>query len=109
MTDPKYFLTKTERAEMMRAQVGLVTALIAKDDEALDAQLRAILADHATASGGDVKVFSGRMAKQVEIGAVMSRHILMSLAPRLNMSEAEVNELFASTYADPSIIDLFTD
>lgn len=109
MSDPSYHLSKHERAEMMRAHAGLVTALIAKDDDALDAQLKAILADHVAASNGVVKNFAGRMGKQVEAGALVTRHLLMSLAPRLGMSESETLQLIAETYASDDITEDMPD
>lgn len=103
MVNPKYHLSKTERAEMIRAHAGLVTALVSKDPKAFEVQLMAIVREQSEASRGEVKVFAGRMAKQVEAGAIVTRHLLMSLAPRLDMTEAEAHALFASTYADDSI------
>lgn len=49
------------------------------------------------------------MAKQVEAGAIVTRHLLMSLEPRLDMTEAEAHELFASIYVDDSITDLMSE
>lgn len=109
MTDPRYHLTKHERAEMIRAHAGLVTALVSKDADALDSQLKAILVEQSTASHGDVKAFAGRMAKQVEAGALVTRHLLMSLAPRLDMTESEAHELFAAVYAGDDLTDLMPE
>lgn len=109
MTNPKFHLSKHERAEMMRAHAGLVTALIKKDNAALDGQLKAIVVEQSEASHGDVKAFAGRMGKQVEAGAIVTRHLLMSLAPRLELTEDEAQELFASIYADDAITDLMPD
>lgn len=84
---------------MFRAHVGVVTALIANDEVAVDAQLRGIVEDQVQASGGDFSVFAARMAKQVEAGARTTRHILMSLAPRLGLTEAETQEIIAQVYS----------
>tara|TARA_R110002020_G_scaffold203551_5_gene407315 strand:- start:3201 stop:3530 length:330 start_codon:yes stop_codon:yes gene_type:complete len=105
MGNPNYHLTKHERAAMIRAHAGLVTALLGKDPDALDGQLKSIVREQSEASRGDVKAFAGRMAKQVEAGAIVTRHLLMSLAPRLDMTEAEAHELLATIYADDSITD----
>lgn len=105
MSNPTNHLTKSERAEMIRAHAGLVTALVSKDPDALDGQLKSILREQSEASRGDVTAFAGRMAKQVEAGAIVTRHLLMSLAPRLDMTEGDAHELFASIYADDSITD----
>ncbi|EZP26254.1 hypothetical protein [Microbacterium oleivorans] len=105
MGNPNYHLTKHERAAMIRAHAGLVTALLGKDPDALDGQLKSIVREQSEASRGDVKAFAGRMAKQVEAGAIVTRHLLMSLAPRLDMTEAEAQELLATIYADDSITD----
>lgn len=109
MGNPNYHLTKHERAEMIRAHAGLVTALVGNDPDALDRQLKSIVREQSEASQGDVKAFAGSMAKQVEAGAIVTRHLLMSLAPRLEMTEAEAHELFASIYADDSITDLMSE
>lgn len=109
MGNPNYHLTKHERAEMIRAHAGLVTALVGNDPDALDRQLKSIVREQSEASPGDVKAFAGRMAKQVEAGAIVTRHLLMSLAPRLEMTEAEAHELFASIYAADSITDLMSE
>ncbi len=109
MGNPDYHLTKHERAEMIRAHAGLVPALVGKDPDAVDGQLKSILREQSEASRGDVKAFAGRMAKQVEAGAIVTRHLLMSLAPRLDMTEAEAHGLFASIYADDSITHLMSE
>ncbi len=79
---------------------------MSKDPDALEVQLKSIVREQSEASRGDVKVLAGRMAKQVEAGAIVTRHLLMSLAPRLDMTESEAHAIFASTYADDSITDL---
>lgn len=109
MGNPNYQLTKAERAEMIRAHAGLVTALVSKDADALEVQLKSIVREQSEASRGDVKAFAGRMAKQVEAGAIVTRHLLMSLAPRLDVTEAEAHALLASIYADDSITDQMND
>lgn len=109
MVNPNYHLSRHERAEMIRAHAGLVTAVVGKDPDALDGQLKSILREQSEASRGDVKAFAGRMAKQVEAGAIVTRHLLMSLAPRLDMTEAEAHEVFASIYADDSILDQMSE
>lgn len=56
-----------------------------------------------------VKNFAGRMGKQVEAGALVTRHLLMSLAPRLGMSEGETLQLIAETYASDDITEAMPD
>lgn len=89
-----------ELAEMFRAQAGLVTALIAHDDEAVKAQLRMIIEDQGALAEGDARVLVWRLAKQAEVGARMTWHAIKSLAPRLGLTEAETNRVLAETYAE---------
>ncbi|KSW30180.1 hypothetical protein [Cellulomonas sp. B6] len=84
---------------MIRAFAGLLTAKIANDPRAVDLQLKSIVGDQVKASGGDVEEFALRMAKQVEAGAVVAWTILRSLAPRLGMSESEVQRVLAEVFA----------
>ena len=99
-------ISAADRNEMLRTFAGLVTAKVAKDPEAVNLQLKAIIRDPAEASHGDLEAFATRMVKQVEAGAIVAWHILKSLAPRLGLSEAEAQQVLAEISSSD---DLVTD
>lgn len=95
----QHFVPPADRSEMVRAFAGLLTAKVANDPRAADAQLKSIIRDQAEASGGDLEVFAVRMAKQVEAGAIVAWTILRSLAPRLGLTEFETQRVLAEVFA----------
>ena len=78
---------------MIQAAVGLLTAKIAGDGELVQRQLADIVRDQGDASDGDLGVFAGRMAKQIEAASVVSWILIKMLPPRLNLSQEELNEV----------------
>lgn len=103
--NPSTDLSANDRNEMLRAFNGLVTAKVAGDSTAVTAQLQHILTDQIAASNGDPRVFGARMAKQVEAGAELTHAVLKSLAPRLGMTVAELQQVYAETAALNDIIE----
>lgn len=91
------FLPAGDRNEMARLFAGLLTAKVAHDDDATTAQLNSILDEQWTASQGDVSTFGRRMVKQVEAGAAVAHALLRSLAARVGLTEAELQQLIAET------------
>lgn len=92
-------VTRAQRAEMVRAHAGIVTAWVAGDEEARSQQLASIVRDHAEAARGDILTFAGLMGKQVEAGAALSYTLVRMLAKRLNLSDAETQEAIAQAVA----------
>lgn len=84
---------------MIQAAVGLLTAKIAGADELVQRQLADMVRDQVEASGGDLGVFAGRMAKQVEAASVVSWTLMKMLAPRLNLSQEELNQVLGEVAA----------
>lgn len=80
---------------MLRAHAGLVTAMVAKDEVVRTAQLKSIIQEHAERAAGDPVAFTGRMAKQIEAGVLITHMVLTSLAKRLDMTDAEAQEVIA--------------
>ncbi|MFE6254555.1 hypothetical protein [Agromyces sp. NPDC057865] len=99
------FIAAEERSEMIRAHAGIVTGFINDDRAARAEQIKGILQDHIDASRGDVGVFAARMAKQLEAGAFVTRHVLMSLATRMGATDAEVHQIFAEVYTEFELED----
>lgn len=97
-------ISAADRNEMLRTFAGLVTAKVAKDPEAVNLQLKAIIRDQAEASHGDLEAFATRMAKQVAAGAIVARAILKSLAPRRELSEAEAQRVWAEIYSSDDFV-----
>jgi len=87
------YVSPTERQQMIQAAVGLLTAKIAGDGELVQRQLADIVRDQGDASDGDLGVFAGRMAKQIEAASVVSWILIKMLPPRLNLSQEELNEV----------------
>jgi hypothetical protein len=96
----EYFVPAGERAEMLRSHMGLVTALIDGAPEVWKSQIGSIVAEQADASRGDIAVFAGRMAKQIEAGARVTHGVIKLLASRLGISEAEANRIVAEAYGE---------
>lgn len=97
--------SRDERAEMFRAHIGLVTALSDDDQDAITAQLKEMILDAATASNGDIGAFAGRMAKQAEAGARVTRHVILDFAQALGITEAELITRLATQYSGTDIAD----
>lgn len=93
------YVSRNARAEMTRAHAGLVTAIVAGDEQARSAQLASIVREHAVASAGDAPAFAMLMGKQVEAGALVTHTVLRMLARRLGMSDAETQEIIAQAVA----------
>lgn len=87
--------SRAERAEMLRSHAGIVTALVANDEEARRAQLRAIVLEHLEKAAGEPTELASRMAKQVEAGAHVTHAVLRLLSKRLNLSEEETHQVIA--------------
>lgn len=94
MTTP-FLFSVAERNEMLRSASGVVTALVSGDQSAVTAQTASIVQEHLDASSGDINKFAARMAKQVEAGARVNHSAIKHLAKRLNVSEADVQEILA--------------
>lgn len=92
-------VSRAQRAEMVRAHAGIVTAFVSGDEPARSQQLASIVQDHAQASAGDIGMFAGLMGKQVEAGAVVTYTVLRSLSKRLGLSDAETQEIIAQAVA----------
>ncbi|MEV8370138.1 hypothetical protein [Microbacterium sp. NPDC064584] len=99
MTEPRD-LPPADFAEMVRASIGILTAKIAHDDDAVHMQLQAIIREQGDLSQGDVGVFAARMAKQVEAATLVAWTLLKSLAPRAEMTEEEMNRVLAQIAAE---------
>lgn len=98
-------LSRNDRAEMFRGHLGIVTALVADDEAAAQQQIASLIGDQLEAAGEDIGSFAKRMAKQLEGGARVTTHLVMSLARRLEMTEAELVEALAAIYNSDSIKD----
>lgn len=96
-------LSAGERAEMLRAFSGLVTARIAGDNEAAASQLRSIVADQTHAALGNPAVAVARLAKQLEASAVVAAGITKMLAKRFDMSVDEAQQVIAQTWSSPDV------
>jgi len=94
---------------MFRGHFGIVTALVDHDDAAAHRQVAAVIGDQVEASGGDVTEFATRMGKLVEGGARVTYHLVMSLAPRLDMTEAELVETIAAIYNGDGVKDVMPE
>lgn len=103
MTD-RLFVPAADRNEMIRAFIGLVTAKVAQDPDAMNQQMKAIVRDQLEASQGDIEVFAGRMSKQVEAGAVVAFQMVKLLARRLNASEEATLRVIAETWSSQDAV-----
>lgn len=92
-------ISRSARAEMMRAHAGLVTTMVSGDENARDRQLAAIVAEHVQNADGNVGTFTGLMGKQVEAGAHVTFTVLRLLAKRLNMTAEETQATIAQAIA----------
>lgn len=84
---------------MLRAHAGIVTTMIAGDEKARLEQLKSIVQEHAERANGDAVAFTGRMAKQIEAGALITHMVLKSLAKRLDMTDTQAHEIVAQAIA----------
>ncbi|MGD8168550.1 hypothetical protein ACEXOS_015115 [Herbiconiux sp. P16] len=92
-------IPKDQLQEMLRASSGVVTALIANDPAAANAQALAIVAEQAELSAGDSEMLAFRMVKQLEASARITHQVIRSLAPRLGLTEAQTQEILAQSWA----------
>ena len=94
-----HHVSQAERSEMLRVHAGLLTTMIAGDEAARAAQLKSTVQDHGERSAGDPVAFTGRMVKQIEAGALITHMVFKSLAKRLDLTDAETNEIVAQAIA----------
>lgn len=96
-------LSAGERAEMLRAFSGLVTARITGDNEAAAAQLRGIVVDQTHAALCDPAITVARLATQLEAGAVVTAGLTKMLAKRFDLSVDEAQQIIAQTWSSPDV------
>gem|GEM_PF-2704270 len=83
-------LSGEERREMMRAHLGVVTALLAQDREAMHAQLRSVVQEETAAANGDAAIAVARMAKAFEAGALVTAALVPMIVKRTDLSLDQV-------------------
>lgn len=96
----EYSTSKDERAEMLRAHTGIVTAFIQDDRSAIEAQAGGVLRDIVERSDGDTTWITLRLEKQLEAGAFATWQVVRMLAPRAGLTAEEVNRIMAEVYAE---------
>ena len=103
MTDPLH-ISAEERTEMLRSSAGIVTALVARDESAVRGQIISIVSEQASLAQGDFATFAARMGKQLEASSRVTWHVVMSLAPRLGLSEEETQRVLAQAFSEDGLI-----
>ncbi|NYF18482.1 hypothetical protein HDC37_003346 [Microbacterium sp. AK009] len=97
-------LSAHDRNEMLRAFAGLLTAKVADDPSATNAQLKFIVQEQVAASNGDAAILVARMAKQVEAGAVVAHTVLRMLSSRFGLTEAELQQALAEAISSEDLV-----